>query len=295
VSDLVIGHGNPWWLSPDVWVVPAANPTEPSPGEASPVVGDQYLATATVQNTAAGGGTVNGVVYFYWADPSLSITPTNAHQIGFSNITLNPGQTGNTQCTTPWVPALLSDGSGHECLVAAVVEEPAPGQVPPPPANLDGNNDPTVAQHNLGVITVSPMMEHRFVYSFEVFNGAGVGRDFQIATVQAPLAEAKPFLQRVTDVGRILAQEGKVQDLGLVAIARPQRTHLQAARPVVERLTLQPRLGRWMSVTGTLEGSAALMHVTQELDGKVVGGLSILAIAEELRLPIGRPTKRLAE
>ena len=46
MSDLVIDHGDPWWLGPNVWAVPFSNPNEPSPGGPSPEAGKQCCLKA---------------------------------------------------------------------------------------------------------------------------------------------------------------------------------------------------------------------------------------------------------
>ena len=279
MSDLVIDHGIPWWLSPDVWVVPATNPIEASPGEQSPLAGQQYLATANVRSQAA-AGVQYGTVYFFWADPTLSITTMNAHAIGNSQVAVNAGQTQVTQCTTPWVPTLLADGSGHECLVAAVVENTGPGQVGPPPANLDGDNDPTVGQHNLGVVTMSPHLEGQFIYPFQIFNGDRVERAFEIMAERAPLEQARPFLRGLPGGEQILKKPGKLGRFGIVTKPRPAPEECERPEQSVPDLKLEPHGKTWFSVVGTLEGGAALVHVTQRLDGRVIGGLSVLVLPE---------------
>jgi hypothetical protein len=279
VSDLVIDHGNPWWLSPDVWVVPAANPNEASPGAQSPVAGQQYLATANVHSQAA-TGVQYGTVYYFWADPSLSITTANANAIGSSQVSVNAGQAQITQCANPWIPTLLPNGSGHECLVAAVVENTGPGQVGPPPANLDGNNDPTVGQHNLGVVTMSPHMQGQFIYPFQIFNGERVERAFEILAERAPLEQARPFLRGLPGGEGILKEPGKLGRFGIVTKPRPSPEECERLEPSVPKLKLGSHEKAWFSVVGTVEGGAALIHVTQRLDGRVIGGLSVLVLPE---------------
>jgi hypothetical protein len=279
VSDLVIDHGNPWWLSQSVWVALATTPGEGPPGEQNPVVGEQYLATATV-NSLAATGVQNGTVYFFWADPSLSITTMNAHAIGSSPVTVNAGSSAPAQCTTPWVPSLLPNGSGHECLVAAVVEDTAPGQVGPPPANLNGDTDPTVGQHNLGVVTMSPHQQGQFIYPFQIFNGERVERAFEIVAEPAPLEEARPFLRGLPGGEGILKEPGKLGRFGIVTKPRPAPEECERPERSVPDLKLGPHEKTWFSVVGALEGGAALIHVTQRLDGRVIGGLSVLVVPE---------------
>lgn len=287
MTDLVIDDGSPWWLSPNVWVVPKASPNDASPGVTSPQVGAQYLATATVRNQSTDPATVTGVVYFYWANPALAITPANANLIGFSQpVSVNGGgsQTNKAQCATPWEPTALPGGSGHECLVAAVVDVLLPGEVPDPPATLDAPSDPTVAQRNFTLITTAPHMMGRFAAAFELFNGADEERSFHIAAKPGSLSEARGFVAGLPNGPRILGRQGEVEGLGIVASAKPAHSQHANVRPELGR-KLRPDGREWLSVVGTVKGGAALINVTQTLNGRVVGGLSVLVVSEAERVP----------
>lgn len=279
MSDLVIGHGNPWWLSPNVWVALSTNPGEASPGEQNPVVGLQYLATANITSQASTGFQF-GTVYFFWANPALSITTANANQIGSAQVTIAAGQSAVVQCTSPWTPTLLPNGSGHECLVAAVVEDATPNQMGPPPANLDGNNDPTVGQRNLGVVAMGNQMQSRFIYPFEIFNGGRDEQTFEIVAEPAPLEQARPFLRGLPGGERILTQPGKLSQFGIAKTPRPEPKHCEAAERSVPKLSLGPHARTWFSLVGSVEGGAALIHVIQRLGDREVGGLSVLFVPE---------------
>ena len=273
MSGLVIGHGSPWWLSPNVWVVPANNPSEPSPGELNPTVGQQYYGTANVQNTGS-EDVLDAVVYFYWANPSLGIiTSVNANLIGTSAVSVDAGQTANTLELVPWVPSFVN--GGHECIIAAVVTG---GGLPP--TVLDGNNDPTVAQHNLGVVELAGHMQGRFHYPFQVCNPERVERSFTIAAEAAPLADTARFLR---SLGRETTQQamGRPGHLGFVRSPCPDPSEHGTAHPVLEGVKLAPFSCTGFSLVGTLREGTSLIHVTQTIEGRVVGGLSVLVVSED--------------
>ncbi|MGZ4618751.1 MAG: hypothetical protein ACXV3F_08490 [Frankiaceae bacterium] len=54
-------------------------------------------------------------VDFYWADPSLGLTPGTFHRIGTEWVEIRHGASLEVRCRAPWVPVVLN--GGHECLV----------------------------------------------------------------------------------------------------------------------------------------------------------------------------------
>jgi hypothetical protein len=268
MAGLVIDHGNPWWLSPNVWVVPTSNPSEGSPGEIDPVVSQQYYAVANVRNTTS-ADILNATVYFWWANPSLGIiTSTNANLIGTSSVSVGGNQTNTSLSLTPWVPSYVNNG--HECIIAAVVE--GGGQ---PPSVLNGDNDPTVAQHNLGVVQTGAQMQHRFHYPIQICNPSRVERTFRVQVRQAPLEEAKPFLP-----GR-LAKEGKLRSHGFLKSACPEPAQYEGAPSVLESIKLAPLACTGVTLVGATDGGMVLLHVTQQVGDRIIGGLSVLIVSSK--------------
>jgi len=267
MAGLVIGHGNPWWLSPDVWVVPATNPGEASPGELAPVVDHQYYAVANVQNTAE-ADILNATVYFWWANPSLGIlTSANANLIGTSSVSVSAGQANTTLELAPWVPSFVNNG--HECIIAAVVTGGGP-----PPTVLDGLNDPTVAQRNLGVVAAG--QQGHFHYPFQVCNPSRVEQTFMVQARQAAIEDAMPFFKNQD------AKQGTLQEHGFLRTTCPDPAEYGHAKPVLEEITLAPFACTGFTLVGTLVGGPALVHVTQQIKDRVTGGLTILITPERV-------------
>jgi hypothetical protein len=286
MSSLVIDHGNPWWLSPNVWAVPTSNPNEPSPGEVSPVVNSHYFLVANVRNTSA-AEVLNATVYFWWADPSFGvITTANAHPVGTSSVTVLGNASNTSLELSAWTPSFVNNG--HECLIAAVVE--AGGSVP---TVLDGANDPTVAQHNLGVVNLGMHKEGRFSYPFQICNPFRVQRRFTVHAERAPLEHAAPFLASLRDEARASRKGATparkesggengahVGKLGFVHMPCPDPRDFDHARPVLEDILLESHACTGFTLVGAVEKGDALIHVTQRLGEQIVGGLSILVLAE---------------
>ena len=146
---LQIRDGNPYWyLSPDIWVVPGNDPSG-SPG--SPIAGQTAYLWAHVANI--GSTDANGVrVDFYWANPALQVTRSNATLVGsaFADVPANGAQ--DALCLVPWTPVIVN--AGHECLMAVANHTGDPLPSPLPDA-FDPPTYPQVAQKNLTVLVAS--------------------------------------------------------------------------------------------------------------------------------------------
>lgn len=143
---LEVRDGAPdWWNSPDIWVVPGANPNG-APGQ--PVAGQPAFIWARVRNS----GDVRveqAQVRFWWANPAAGVLRSNATSIGASSVSLNPGEVKEVLCVVPWMPIIVNDG--HECLVAEILHaaDPLPNPLPDP---FDPPVHRQVAQRNLTVL-----------------------------------------------------------------------------------------------------------------------------------------------
>jgi len=146
---LLIRDGDPYWyLSPDIWVVPGNDPSG-SPGD--PIAGQTAYLWARVANT--GSTDANGVrVDFYWANPTLQVTRSNATLVGSAFADVPAGGTQEVLCLVPWVPVMVNDG--HECLVAVANHAGDPLPSPLPDA-FDPPTYPQVAQKNLTVLVAT--------------------------------------------------------------------------------------------------------------------------------------------
>lgn len=144
---LLIRDGDPhWYLSPSVWVVPGGSPEGP---QGPPVAGQPAYLWASLENvgdTAATGARVD----FYWANPALQVTRTNATLVGSAYANVAAGGTQEVLCLVPWLPVVVN--GGHECLVA-VASHPADPLPTPLPDVFDPPAHPRVAQRNLTVLT----------------------------------------------------------------------------------------------------------------------------------------------
>jgi hypothetical protein len=143
---LLIRDGSPYWyLSPDIWVVPG---NDPSGAPGGPMAGQPAYLWGRVSNT--GITDANGVrIDFYWADPTLQVTRSNANLVGSAFADVPAGGSQDVLCLVPWMPVIVNDG--HECLLAVAIHGGDPLPSPLPDA-FDPPTYPQVAQKNLTVL-----------------------------------------------------------------------------------------------------------------------------------------------
>jgi hypothetical protein len=78
----------------------------------------------------------------------------------------------------------------------------------------------------------------------------------------------------------ILHKLGKFEHLGITASPKQGGDGPETAAAVLSSVGIAPRSCLPFTLSGILEEGNALIHVTQSLDGCVVGGLSVLVMAE---------------
>ena len=264
---LEIQDGNPWWVSPDIWVVPGDDPTGP-PG--LPVAGGNAFLWARVRNN--GNSPVNNAtVRFYWANPSVGFDRNTANLVGTAFVSLNANDVQEVLCLTPWVPVFLN--GGHECVLAEIFS--SEDSLPPGP-DFNVPTDRHVAQRNLSVIKT---LNGLFHFGFEVHNASRLPQAFTIKAEVAEVATLKPLIPTLGRTLHFPQGPGEVQRLGFVHSLCPDEKEMQNAAPT-EHLELAGDARGGFAVVGRLAGEAALVHVRQWAGKREVGGLSVLVLQE---------------
>lgn len=144
---LVIRDGNPWWESPDIWVVPGGDPNG-IPG--GPVAGEQAFIWARVHNQSEENFS-SARVNFYWSNPAIGVLRSKSTLVGSSFVDLNPAEIKDVLCVSPWIPVIVNDG--HECVVAEVIHPNDP-LLSPLPDEFDPPTYHQIAQKNLSVLNM---------------------------------------------------------------------------------------------------------------------------------------------
>jgi hypothetical protein len=224
---------------------------------------------ATVRNTGS-SPVDNATVRFYWANPSVGFDRSTANPIGTAFVSLDPGQAGNVLCLSPWVPAFVN--GGHECVLAEAfsASDPLPGS---PDFNVP--TDRHVAQRNLDVVMASIK---RFSARFEIHNASRKARAFRLEVQEGKLQELKALAPLYGTLLHEL-EPGKLSNLHLTDALCPceeelPEKHTLDREPI--RLAGGARTG--LSLTGEIDGGAAIIHIRQFDERHEVGGLSILVI-----------------
>ena len=270
--ELVIRDGNPYWyLSPDIWVVPGSDPTG-SPG--SPVAGQPAYVWANVENNGTDDAP-GVVVQFWWANPSLQVTRSNATLIGTANTDVPAGGSQQVLCLVPWTPVMVN--GGHECLIAVAVDPADPLPNPLPDA-FDPIAYPQVAQKNLTVLATGGMMLH---WPLTIGGLLRVDKDVVVqAEIGGELDEI--YLSRLGLRGLRPAAHTAVE----VGIHREPQSCEAKDQFGVHKLQLKVPRGTNKAVYASIRAAKLAQDEYQlvrftEHDGKnVTGGLAYVVIAE---------------
>jgi hypothetical protein len=277
--ELEIRDGDPWWMSPDLWVVPGSDP-EGTAG--SPVAGETNYVWAEVRNNGSSSVT-DATVRFYWADPSVGFDRTTAHLIGTAYVSLAPSEAAEVLCLTPWIPTVVNDG--HECILAEIFHASDPL---PATAVFDVPTDRHVAQKNLSVVEALDPMGF-FALPFVVENNQRLSRDFRLIVRQGPVASLKRVARRLSlpDLGG----EGKATEVRITSERCPTPRSGGGAPGGEHALQLggHRKVGRTLS--GQVSHGPVLLHVEQREGDRPVGGLSVLVLPRTASTPT-KPSDR---
>lgn len=268
---LVIHDGDPWYLSPDVWVVPGDDP-HASPGQ--PVAGGKAHLWARVRND----GDVeapDAFVRYYWANPAVGVTRSTANFLASARVTLEPSQQSDVLCPVPWHVQYLN--GGHLCVLAEAFHpalDPLPRQ-----DEFDVAEDRHVAQRNLQVLQTTAKAPT--VFGFEVHNPRRTMQDFTLRAEEANPSGLEALAETSGLEPELLKQGGRAEVIGFTGTGCPTPEDLNQALPVLEDVRVAGHGITGFYMAALLEGSVALVNVTQFLDGQSVGGLSCLLVRNQ--------------
>lgn len=102
-----IPPGEPFWVSPDIWV-------ESSDPYGNAVAGEENFVHARIFNLGKATSAPTQID-FYWADPSMGLGPSNMVHIGTEWQEIEAHSARDIRCNKAWVPQFLNNG--HECLM----------------------------------------------------------------------------------------------------------------------------------------------------------------------------------
>lgn len=273
-ANILIRDGDPWWLSPDIRVVPG---DDPNGATGQPVAGRANYVWATVHNT--GKSAANGIVVnFYWSNPAGAVLRSNSTLIGTAYVDLGAGETKEVLCLTPWMAVIVNEG--HECLVVEAITSSDP--LPQPlPDDFDPRSFHQVAQKNLHVL-IGAAFSRAMVMPIQISAPQRRPKKVRIALQHAELkgddAQALFASIGVTKVPKPrkdlvkvhLAEKG---DCG----AMPSKGHEEALELSVPEGTSAAAYVH-VERTDVQEPGYQLIHVLETHGKEIIGGNSILII-----------------
>lgn len=269
---LLIRDGSPYWyLSPDIWVVPGDDPTG-IPG--SPIAGQPAYLWAHVANT--GSTDASGVrIDFYWANPALQVTRSNATLVGSAFADVPAGGAQDVLCLVPWIPVIVNDG--HECLVAVAnhAGDPLPSPLP------DAFDPPTyrqVAQKNLSVVVAAMLTSMQAITigglkrsDKAVFVTAEVGGELDAANLERlGLQELRAAKDPVVEVGLNL-QNRCVGDKDPIGNNKLELKVPRGTSTAVFAAIRAKRLAK---------GEYQMVHIVERDQERILGGLAFVVVSE---------------
>ena len=270
---LLIRDGNPYWyLSPDIWVVPGSDPSGP-PG--NPIAGQTAYLWAHVSNT--GDIAANSVrMDFYWANPTLQVTRSNATFVGSAYADVPAGGAQDVLCLVPWTPVIVN--GGHECLVSVAnhAGDPLPNPVPDA---FDPPTYPQVAQKNLTVLVASmrAAMLTLTVSGLErvdksVIVTTEVGGELDAITLaRLGLHGLRPAKDLAVDVG-LDSEQRCVGDKDLIGKGKLE-LHIPRGTSAAVFVTVRAK--------HLAKNEYQLLQIVERAKDKILGGLGLVLVSEK--------------
>ncbi|MEM9572413.1 MAG: hypothetical protein AAF996_13195 [Pseudomonadota bacterium] len=266
--ELEIRDGDPWWLSPDIWIVPGSDPLG-APG--IPIAGNSAFVWARVRNDGDTEVT-NAEVRFHWADPSAGFDRTTAHLIGSSFVTLAAGEVSEVLLLAPWTPEYVNNG--HECVLAEAFH-PFLDALPTSPA-FNVPTDRHVAQRNLTVIQATA--NGFFATNLSQFNTSRRATNFRLMAELADLKVLVPIAKSLALDLDPKAKPGKIDRLQFSEKRCPDPDDLQKKADSEIELSLRGNSNAQRSIIGLLSDGPALIHVKLFHKDRLIGGQSVLVL-----------------
>lgn len=269
--ELWIDDGDPWYLSPDIWVVPGNDPAGPV---GIPVLNSPAYVWARVHNRGT-TAVSNATVKYYWGDPSTTVTLATATLIGTSYVSLVPGETKDVLCLTPWIPSWVNNG--HECLIAEAFAAADPLPQRGPTDTFGAPHDRHVAQRNISVIYASSIA----IYPFVVGNAPRFySEDITLQVRQAPI-KLLGKLKKAIGLKHIPEDIGKIEEFGL----RPFRCEDQVQEVGKPTHAFRLKTGHQRGMAFAIKlpkqsrAKTGALFLIEQLSGKeVVGGIGVLVL-----------------
>jgi hypothetical protein len=272
-ANLEIQDGNPWWLSPDIWVVPGVDPSG-IPG--SPIVGQNNYIWARVHNDKRNTTITGAQVDFFWSNPATGVLRSNSVLVGSSYVDLAPGESKPVLCITPWIPIIVNNG--HECIVAQVshLTDPLPNPLPDP---FDPPSYRQIAQRNLTVVNmIKSLLIH---IPIQISSSIRINKTSIISLMEEPRVLKEDMLK---SIGLANLNEADFTDKLEVGFVENYSCDEQ---PVQKQIKVETKEGTsravYLQIKRNNKSSFGyhLINVIEQVDNKIIGGITFVVISQE--------------
>jgi hypothetical protein len=281
----------PFWESPDIFVAPnqeaSTAPLLPPTLGGVAMAGRPNTIYAHVWNLGRSPA-VNVRVEFYWFDPTMGFSADAAHLIGATYVDL--GDRGShhahtvVKCPVSWTAQYVN--GGHECLLVRCFD---PLLDPLGPNPWDARDDRHIGQRNITVVEAASPAELQM--SIRLGCGAPAGRvTIEVVPERAAnvpwlallagkregLRDAKGAHETVG----LLHPAAHGGDLGapdLKALGPDAAAKILRKRVETERRCDELAVPFYVRVDGLDHGQCRVYRVIQRMDGRIVGGYTIIA------------------
>lgn len=274
-AKILIRDGNPWWLSQDIWVVPG---NDPNGSKDSPIAGQQNYLWAKIHNV--GNQYIEGAkINFYWSNPAVGLLRSNSTFIGSAFVDLEIGESKDVLCLTPWIPIVVNNG--HECVIAEAITPLDPLPVPLPD-DFDPPSFDQIAQRNLQVVVLSQAMQSAFLL-IQISSSSRMKRIREI-TVEEAILDSEHERAILKEFGY---EKFRKLKKGSIKFGISRQGGCHSSKEAIGKYNLKLNL-EGNNVVATfvhlelssknMEKGYQLLNVTEKVNGKIVGGNSVLII-----------------
>ncbi len=215
-------------------------------------------------------------VDFYWANPALQVTRSNATFVGSAFADVAGGGAQDVLCLVPWTPVIVNNG--HECLVA-VANHPGDPLPNPLPDAFDPPTYRQVAQLNLTVLVASMRT------AMMAITVSGLQRADKLVMVTAEMG-GEIEARALTNLGLrgFRPAKGPAVEVGL-----NQEAGCPGDHDPIGHGKLEVRVPRGTSTAvhvavrakNIAKNEYQLIQIVERAKDKVLGGLGVVVISEQ--------------
>ena len=277
---LEIDDGNPVWNCLDIWTVPDG-PLGPNGPGGPPIVGQPTWVWAKVHNRGD-AQEPTATVRYWWANPATVMTRGTAHELDAEQVSLNPGETKEVVCDTPWTPS--TDEAGHGCLICEIYSTNDPlmdfGD-----DRFHVADDRHVAQRNV-TVKVQKSGESETSFTFEAAHDGSdeQEQETRIEVERVPTRTLPASLVKILGLERKLKRAREMDETKRFGLLYPKKKSKSAEKIIKTKFMPKERRKFALILKERIKpDEVALFHIKHYKGDTLLGGLSVLLMGEYIR------------